>query len=244
MDAYSYRFAELVVPDNDNYAFQRSYDKKYTDKQFFENDTDNCYYELNYYGLANIDRLEKALTPIMAYMYDHPEALSEIDYMGKPDQSDITIAEVYDLQDKIEQYSQNHEFSEMYKKAVEVKIAENDYLGYAKEWYQINFMVFISLVMIVVVLLYLVSCIIGTYLASRISFNISRDLRREQFEKVMSFSNHDMDKFSRASLITRATNDLQVVQNTSVFVIRAIMMAPVMLVIGIAMAYATAPSLV
>lgn len=105
-------------------------------------------------------------------------------------------------------------------------------------------MVFISIVMVVVVLLYLVSCIIGTYLASRISFNISRDLRREQFEKVMSFSNHDMDKFSRASLITRATNDLQVVQNTSVFVIRAIMMAPVMLIIGISMAFFTAPSLV
>ena len=97
--------------------------------------------------------------------------------------------------------------------------------------------------MIVVVIVYLISCIIGTYLASRISYTISRDLRRKQFKKVMSFSNHDSDKFSRASLITRATNDLQVVQNTSVFVIRSILIAPIMLVIGIIMSYVTAPSM-
>lgn len=105
-------------------------------------------------------------------------------------------------------------------------------------------MVFISLSMLIIVILYLIACIIGTYLASKISFTISRDLRKKQFAKVMSFSNHDMDKFSRASLITRATNDLQVVQNTSVFVIRAILIAPVMMIVGFFMAYTTAPSLV
>lgn len=133
LDAYSYRFAELVVPNEDNFVFQKSYDKKITDKQFFEDDIDNCYYEINYYGLANIGRLEAALTPIMAYMHDYPEALREVDHFGKANQSDITITEIYDLQDKIKQYSQNQDFGEMYKKAVDVKIAENDYLGYAKE---------------------------------------------------------------------------------------------------------------
>ena len=105
-------------------------------------------------------------------------------------------------------------------------------------------MVLISLLMVFVVVVYLVSCTIGTYLASKISYTISRDLRKEQFKKVMSFSNHDSDKFSRASLITRATNDLQVIQNTSVFVIRSILIAPIMLVIGVVMAFVTAPSLV
>lgn len=98
--------------------------------------------------------------------------------------------------------------------------------------------------MIVSVLLYLFATILGTYLASKISYKISQSLRKQQFAKVMNFSSHDMDKFSRASLITRATNDLQVVQNTSVFVIRTILIAPVMLIIGLLMSVITAPSLI
>lgn len=98
--------------------------------------------------------------------------------------------------------------------------------------------------MIVIVLIYLIATIIGTYLASKISFRISRDLRKSQFKKVMSFSSHDMDKFSRASLITRATNDLQVIQNTSVFILRSMLIAPLMLIVGFTMATITASSLV
>lgn len=244
LDAYSYRASVLLVEDSEKDVFRKSYDKIITDKSYFENDVDGCYYTINFYGCINIGRLEKASIPLMAYMRDNAQDAAEFQRLGKVNQGDITIAEITNLQNKIDEYEKNNNYNDMYNKAVEEKILENEYLGYNNEWYQVNFMVFISAIMVFVVILYLISCIIGTYLASRISYNISRDLRKQQFAKVMSFSNHDTDKFSRASLITRATNDLQVVQNTSVFVIRSILIAPVMMAVGFAMAYLTAPSLV
>lgn len=244
LDAYSYRASVLLVEDSEKDVIRQSYDKIITDKSYFENDVDSCYYALNVRGYTNILRLENANIPLMAYLHDNPQDLAEFERLGKVNQGDITIAEISNFQNKVAEYEKNNNYNDMYNKAVEEKIIENEYLGYNNEWYQINFMVFISIVMIVVVIVYLITCIIGTYLASRISYNISRDLRRQQFAKVMSFSNHDTDKFSRASLITRATNDLQIIQNTSIFVIRSIMMAPVMMAVGFVMAFFTAPSLV
>ncbi|MDR1906041.1 MAG: ABC transporter ATP-binding protein/permease, partial [Clostridiales bacterium] len=45
-------------------------------------------------------------------------------------------------------------------------------------------------------------------LASKIASGFTRDLRRDVFKKVQSFSNAEFDKFSTGSLITRTTNDI------------------------------------
>lgn len=57
---------------------------------------------------------------------------------------------------------------------------------------------------------------LANFLSARIGTAFSRDLRRDIFAKVLSFSVADMNKFSTASLITRTTNDVSQVQQAAV----------------------------
>ncbi|MEA4921807.1 MAG: ABC transporter ATP-binding protein [Eubacteriaceae bacterium] len=65
-------------------------------------------------------------------------------------------------------------------------------------------------------------------LASRASAASSRDIRKSLFSKVTSFGDAEMDRFSTASLITRSTNDVQMVQQASVMILRMALFAPIM----------------
>lgn len=72
-----------------------------------------------------------------------------------------------------------------------------------------------------------VSILVGL-LASRVSAAIGRDLRRDVFGRVLSFSNREIDRFSTASLITRTTNDIQQVQFVCVILLRMVAYAPIL----------------
>ncbi len=72
--------------------------------------------------------------------------------------------------------------------------------------------------------------IIVSYFSSRVSANLSRDLRKDSYKKVLQFSNHEMNKFSIASLISRSTNDIQQVQQSSVMALRLLFYGPIMAV--------------
>ena len=70
-------------------------------------------------------------------------------------------------------------------------------------------------------------------IASRVAAAVARDLRREVFAKVMSFSPAEVNRFSQSSLITRCTNDVQQIQNMIVIMLRMVMFAPVMGVVAV-----------
>lgn len=76
------------------------------------------------------------------------------------------------------------------------------------------------------------SILVG-FLASRTSAGIGRELRRDVFRKVVSFSAAETDRFSTASLITRTTNDIQQVQFVCVILLRMVLYAPILGVGGI-----------
>ena len=87
--------------------------------------------------------------------------------------------------------------------------------------------------MLLVTLLMAAAAISVGFLASRVSAAVGRDLRRQVFGKVISFSNAETDRFSTASLITRTTNDIQQVQMTSVMLLRIVIYAPILGIGGI-----------
>ena len=66
--------------------------------------------------------------------------------------------------------------------------------------------------MLLLTLLSVVCTIIVGFLSGKIAAGMARDIRREVFKKVESFSNTEFDKFSTASLITRSTNDVTQIQ--------------------------------
>jgi len=82
-----------------------------------------------------------------------------------------------------------------------------------------------------------------SFLSTRIAAGIARDLRYAVFQKVESFSSHEFDSFSTASLITRCTNDVTQVQQIFIMGIRMLCYAPVMGIGGIIMAVTMAPSM-
>lgn len=70
-------------------------------------------------------------------------------------------------------------------------------------------------------------CTIGVgFTASRIATGFVRRLRVAFFTRVENFSLHEFNTFSTASLITRATNDMQQLQQTLVLLLRMALIAP------------------
>ncbi|MCL2204527.1 MAG: ABC transporter ATP-binding protein/permease [Defluviitaleaceae bacterium] len=76
----------------------------------------------------------------------------------------------------------------------------------------------------------------SSYIAQRVSAGAARNLRRDLFAKVESFSQSEFDTFSSASLITRCTNDIQQVQTLANVTARLMIYAPILGVGGIFMA--------
>ena len=85
----------------------------------------------------------------------------------------------------------------------------------------------------------LVATILTGAVASHTACTIARDLRRETFHKVMSFSAAEVGKFSQASLITRCTNDIQQIQMASTLLIRMVLRAPIMGTVALVRVFAT-----
>jgi len=78
------------------------------------------------------------------------------------------------------------------------------------------------------------ACTIGVgFLASRTSSGVARDIRKQVFKKVESFSSIEFDKFSTASLITRSTNDVTQLQMVIGMSMRMVIYAPIIGIGGI-----------
>jgi len=71
------------------------------------------------------------------------------------------------------------------------------------------------------------------FLASRTSAGVARDIRKQVFKKVESFSGIEFDKFSTASLITRSTNDVTQLQMVIGMMMRMVIYAPIIGVGGV-----------
>ena len=79
--------------------------------------------------------------------------------------------------------------------------------------------------------------------AARISTGYVRKLREAIFVKVERFSLNEFNSFSSSSLTTRATNDMQQIQNTTAMILRMAFLAPFMGIGSIIKAGRLAPSM-
>jgi len=91
-------------------------------------------------------------------------------------------------------------------------------------------------IMLLATLLLAGAAILASYFSSKVATSYSRDLRRELYYKVLSFSKQDFDRFGTASLVTRNTNDVHQVQMFVLTLLNIMIMAPIMSIGGIIMA--------
>lgn len=88
-------------------------------------------------------------------------------------------------------------------------------------------------IMIIIVAVMAVAMIINALLAAKVGAAVGRDLREQTYENVMRFSNSEIEKFSAASLITRTTNDIQQIQQSTTLILRIALYSPILAIAGI-----------
>lgn len=104
--------------------------------------------------------------------------------------------------------------------------------------------IFISgLKMLGIALIGTLSAITVAYCSSRFGAGVAKNLRKDVFDKVESFSNEEFSKYSTASLITRTTNDITQVQMVSMMMLRIIAFAPIMGIGALIKAISNSPSM-
>ena len=91
-------------------------------------------------------------------------------------------------------------------------------------------------IMLAVALLQLVASVSSVWFAAKAAMSIGRDLRAAIFRRVSRFSTYQMSKFGPATLITRATNDVQQLQMVTLMAMSMLVLAPIMAIGGVAMA--------
>lgn len=85
-----------------------------------------------------------------------------------------------------------------------------------------------GLLMLLVAALGMAASITANLLGARTAAGAACRLREALFKKVTSFSEAELQQFSTASLITRSTNDIQMIQQASVMLLRMAFFAPIM----------------
>ena len=91
-------------------------------------------------------------------------------------------------------------------------------------------------VMLAVSLVQIACSVAAVYVGARTAMAFGRDVRRDLFGRVGSFSTREVNHFGAPSLITRTTNDVQQVQMLVLMSATMMVSAPIMMVGGVLMA--------
>ena len=121
------------------------------------------------------------------------------------------------------------------QQAIMATKAEYEQLGIDMGAMQMNYLVWLGARMLGVAALMMVASIAVGFIASRTAAKTARGLRERLFEKVISFSDAEVQSFSAASLITRGTNDIQQIQMVMVMLLRMVLYSPILAIGGIVM---------
>ncbi|MFC0905241.1 ABC transporter ATP-binding protein [Clostridium sp. MT-14] len=110
---------------------------------------------------------------------------------------------------------------------------EYEKIGMNTDKIQSRYIVHMGVIMLLISLLGAVCTIAVGLIGARIAAGLSKNLRRDLFTKVESFSSEEFNRFSTASLITRTTNDITQIQLVVFLAVRMLIYAPILGVGGV-----------
>ncbi|WP_207999169.1 ABC transporter ATP-binding protein [Macrococcus lamae] len=164
----------------------------------------------------------------------------------QPTEQKMDVTKLYALQPMLDQlpaakkveYRNQKADNDILTKQIGVSLTKSFYgeLGLNITKTQTKYITKIGLLMLGIALIGGIATILVSLLSSRIAAGLTRNLRRDVFRKIESFSFKEIDGFSTASLITRSTNDMTQIQQFFMVGIRMICYAPIMGAGGIIMA--------
>ncbi len=229
--------ASLVIPAEDEALFKESYEQA----------SDGAWH-LTEAGRRSWAELDEMLTVPLVMMYPNDQMAAESP-VSLPQMMEALREGSVSEQD-VERYAKDvrqglESASPEMLSQMAVAAALKEYAGTGDDLSarQMGYLLKTGLFMLGLAAASMVLNILVGFVASRTGTRIGRDLRRRLFSKVVSFTEAEVSRFSAASLITRATNDIQLIQNVSIMLMRMVLYAPIVAAGGIIMVLYTNASL-
>lgn len=161
-----------------------------------------------------------------------PEAIA-FDMLKAEKDGGVVDADIAGMRKELEETAEAVGENTLHQKAVQYVYTAEKEAGIDVDSKQTRYLWMSGAKMLVMALIMFIAAAVVAYYASKIGADVGRSLRSRLFERVMQFSNAEMDQFSTASLITRCTNDVQQIQLVITMILRMLMYAPVMCIWGI-----------
>ena len=222
---------------------QSEYDKylkKYPDLKNEDIYTLNIKDEKNTDEINNI--MGKSILIASGLEENKADILKQMSTQGVPVDKNTDIVDVFKMmpQEQIQgiQKEMTKKFDDLPESMITqaaVSYVQNEYkaIGMNTDKLQNNYILVAGAKMVGVALVSMASTVCVGYLGARVAAKMGRNLRKQVFSKVVSFSNNELDKFSTASLITRSTNDIQQVQMLMVMLLKVVFYAPILALGGV-----------
>lgn len=193
-------------------------------------------YELTDFGREHRAELDDAMSmPLVAVHYADQTGMDLDQLKVAYDAGMVQKPDVQTMLDEAKSQMGDMADSIVGQQAIAAAKAEYEQLGYDLNAMQMNYLLTTGGKMLGLAALGMVIAVIVGFIASRTAAKIGASLRSRLFERVLSFSDAEIQSFSAASLITRGTNDVQQVQMVSVMMLRMILYAPILAIGGIIM---------
>lgn len=214
----------LFLPEEDEAKLRGSYEK-----------ADNGNYKLKALDEEEMKEMEGLLgMPMVAMSSMTEETGMEIsDLRAMVESGQMTKEQILQAQQAAKEKMGDMSESIVSQRARLMVREEYEALGYHMVDYQNRYMLRTGGKMLAVSIIMMLAAIVVGFFASRTSAKIGMSLRGRVFQKVVRFSNSEIEKFSTASLITRSTNDIQQVQMVAVLLLRMILYAPIIGIGGV-----------
>lgn len=219
-------------------------DEKAVWEKYYKDGSDGYYY-LTEDGEEHIDEVDSAcMKGLMMYYYPYQMVNSDEDNEIKTglDKMGITLDEMPE-----EMWAQIGEqmkptvdgmldsMGENYMESTAIACTRicYDSFGYDYKAGQMSYLKWAAVKMLGMSLLMAAAAVLIGLVASRVAASVACGLREKVFNKVIAFSDAEINKFSTASLITRSTNDVQQIQMVTVMMLRMVLYAPILSIGGI-----------
>lgn len=98
-------------------------------------------------------------------------------------------------------------------------------------------------IMILVAVIGFISAILNVYFSATESQGVGTILRGKLFNKIMYFSNEEIDRYGTSTLMTRTTSDVLQIQQFMMFVLRLAIIDPLRIIFAAILAYMREPQL-
>lgn len=219
-------------------------DEKAVWEKYYKDGSDGYYY-LTEDGEEHIEEVDSAcMKGLMMYYYPYQMVNSDEDNAIKAglDKMGITLDEMSE-----EMWAQIGEqmkptvdgmldsMGEDYMESTAIACTRicYDSFGYDYKAGQMSYLKWAAVKMLGMSLLMAAAAVLIGLVASRVAASVACGLREKVFNKVIAFSDAEINKFSTASLITRSTNDVQQIQMVTVMMLRMVLYAPILSIGGI-----------